>query len=211
MRRSAIATLLGSLAVGCAFAGAQSIQPEAVPLAPGLLSFRGTDAATGIQFVRFIQSPESAAKAPLPESGLHNDPDFMVECTELHDLRTLSFYLVTGSAMDIGFMPPFQPKLTHLLPPKKPSIPLKMTFNGYIHSKPFKRFWEKLPHGNYEYSNPGMRSANLDGPRYFLQYLNSLPVLHLENPNPASSAPGELSFQTTALLQQILRGPLCQP
>lgn len=86
-----------------------------------------------------------------------------------------------------------------------------MTFEGYIRSKPFKRAWEQLPNGNYKYRNPGGDSFNLDGRRYFMQWLNSLPGLRVAQLKPVRGEPAEVFFQTKPLLEVVSLHPLCQP
>jgi len=68
-----------------------------------------------------------------------------------------------------------------------------------------------LPNGNYKYRNPGADSFNLDGPRYFMQWLNSLPGLRVTQLKPEPGKPAEIFFQTKPLLEVVAQNPLCQP
>ncbi|MGC1299705.1 MAG: hypothetical protein WA869_32165 [Alloacidobacterium sp.] len=63
----------------------------------------------------------------------------------------------------------------------------------------------------YRYRNPGGSSFNLDGPRYFMQYLNSLPGFRVVQMKPEQGKPAEVFFATKPLLDVVSRTPLCQP
>lgn len=208
--RTAFTTAFCFLVFASTLTSAQSAPPQPVQLAPGLFRLAGTDAATGIEFIRFFLSAKSAPAVPA-ETGPQHTPDFIVECTQLLDRRTVSFYLTLGAVEEIGFNPPLHAGPKHRSVPKNPSVAFKMTFDGYARSKPFKTFWEKLPDAMYKYRNPSFRSPNLEDPRFFLQYLNSLPDLYIAPAKPLSGELAELSFDTSALLQQVSRAPLCQP
>ncbi len=189
---------------------AQEESPRLVRLAPGLFSLRGSDPGSGTEYVRLLLLADAEANAPT-ESTPQGSPTFTIECTQLHNRRELHFYVNFGGVEDVAFTPPFKPTSTDLFPPVYPTVVFKMTFEGYIHSKPFKRAWEELPNGNYKYRNPGGASFNLDGPRYFLTYLNSLPGFRLAHPKPETGKPAEVFFQTRPLLELVLRDSLCQP
>lgn len=190
---------------------AQTDPPRPVPIGPNLFSLKGTDSASGTEYLRLFLTAEpgagAAAHAPDPQSS----PTFTIECAQSKTKRALSLYVNFGGVEDIAFPPPFKATQGDPFPPRNPSIALTMIFEGYIKSKPFKRSWEVLPNGNERYRNPGIGSANLDDPRFFLQYLNSLPTLHVITPKPEPGKPGELFFHTAALLQETARAPLCQP
>ncbi len=190
---------------------AQDDSPQLVRLASGLFRLHGTDVGSGTEYLRLFLCADSATSASLEEATPRSCPTLVMECTQAHDRRTLSVFVNFGGVEDIRFTPPFKPTSTDLFPPVYPTVVFKMTFEGYIHSKPFKRAWEELPNGNYKYRNPGGASFNLDGPRYFLQYLNSLPGLRVVHPNAEPSKPAEVFFQTRPLLDLVLRDPLCQP
>jgi len=190
---------------------AQDDPPQLVRLALGLFSLHGTDASSGTEYLRLFLAADMEASPSSPEPTPQDSPTFTIECTQLRSRRELHFYVGFGGVKDTAFTPPFKPTQTNLFPPVYPTVVFKMTFEGYIHSKPFKRSWEELPNGNYRYRNPGGASFNLDGPRYFLQYLNSLPGMRVVRPNPEPGKPAEVLFQTRPLLDLVLRDPLCQP
>lgn len=210
MQRSAFIAAFAILFSIATPASAQSGSPEPVKLAPGLFQLHGTDPATGTEYVRFILSAETAGTGSA-QSGPKNSPDFIVECTQLQERRKLSFYLTTGPVQDIGFVPPFRRTPGHRSAPKYPSVVFIMSFDGYTRSKPFKTVWEKLPNGTYWFRNPSFRSPNLQGPNFFLQYMNSLPHLRMAPGKPDEGGAPALSFQTGPLLQQVSHDPLCQP
>lgn len=193
-------------AYGCA----QEDAPQLVRISPGLFSLQGTDAGSGTEYLRLFLVADSVAVASegaTPQSA----PTFVVECTQVHNRRSLSFFVNFGGVEDIVFTPPFKPTPTDLFPPRNPTVLMTMTFEGYMHSKPFKRSWEQLPDGNYKYRNPGSDSSNLDGPRYFMQWLSSLPGLRIVHTKPEPGKPAEVFFQMKALLDLVSRTPLCQP
>lgn len=198
------------LVLVCTLGRAQTAPPQPVQLAPGLFRLQGTDPATGTEFVRFFLASKYAAGVQAGLTPQHT-PDFIVECTQLNDRRKLSFFLAPVPVEDIGFHAPVKGGLRHRPTPKNPTVMFKMTFDGYVRSKPFKTAWEKLPTGMYRYRDPSFRGSNLEDPRFFVQYLNSLPTLEIAPAKPGAGEPAALSFDTSGLLQQIARAPLCQP
>jgi hypothetical protein len=194
--------------------------PQLVRLAAGLFSLHGIDSSSKTEYLRLFLLADGTAKAPdplhpadpsIPEPTPQVSPTFTIECTQLGSRRELHFYVNFGGVEDIAFAPPFMPTSTDLFPPVYPTVVFKMIFEGYIHSKPFKRAWEQLPNGNYRYRNPGGSSFNLDGPRYFMQYLNSLPGFRVVQMKPEQGKPAEVFFATKPLLDVVSRTPLCQP
>lgn len=184
---------------------------QAIGAHPNLFSLHGTHADSGSEYLRLLLTaePGSTVAPSIPDPRV--SPTFTLECTQLKTRRTVSLYANFGGIADLSFPVPFRPTQDNPFPPRNATVPLTMVFEGYIKSKPFKRDWEALPNGNYRYRNPGMGSSNLDDPRFFLQYLNSLPTLHVTIARPDPGKPGELFFHTTALLQEASRSPLCQP
>lgn len=187
---------------------AQDDSSQLARLAPGLFSLHGKDASSGTEYVRLLLLEEANSS---PEATPQGSPTFTIECTQLRNRRELHFYVNFGGVEDVAFAPPFKPTQTELFPPVYPTVAFKMTFEGYIRSKPFKRAWEQLPNGNYKYRNPGGDSFNLDGPRYFMQWLNSLPGLCVAQLKPVRGEPAEVFFQTKPLLEVVSLHPLCQP
>ncbi len=184
---------------------------QPVSIAANLFRLSGTHAASGIEYVRFFTTaqPLSADAAAAPADP-HVVPTFTIECTQLKNKRMLSLYVNFGRVADLSFPEPFHPTDTDLFPPRNPTLPIALIFEGYIKSKPFKRGWEQLPNGNYRYRNPGMGSGNLDDPRFFLDYLHSLPTLHVIALKPEAGKPGELYFHTATLLGAADNAPLCR-
>jgi hypothetical protein len=192
----------------------QDDSSQLVKLAAGMFSLHGVDPRSGTEYVRLFLLAAGVVNAADPTAGEptpQNSPVFTIECTQAHNRRELHFYVNFGGVEDIAFTPPFKPTPTEHFPPRNPTIIFRMTFEGYIHSKPFKRSWEQLPNGNYEYRNPGGYSFNLDGPRYFIQWLNSLPGFRVAQMKPEQGRPAEAFFQTKPLLEAVARNPLCQP
>ena len=89
-----------------------------------------------------------------------------------------------------------------LYPPHYPRVNLKMTFEGYIKSKPFTRSWSVLPSGQLRYRNVGVDSPNMETARWFLRFLSSLPGLRIVHAKPLQGDPGEIFFPTKPLLKQ---------
>jgi hypothetical protein len=179
--------------------------PQPVTVAPNLMRLEGVDAGSGIHYVRlllYLRSAEASTDAP---------PRFTMECTENKGKRDLAWSISFGNVKDIYFTAPFRPTPQERFPPRNPSANLKMTFEGYTKWKPLTRSWEVLPSGELRYRNPGIDSPNLDGPRFFLQYLNSLPGLRIGYARPAPGTPPDLVFQTRPLLNELIKTPACQP
>lgn len=182
-----------------------------VSLSANLFRVDGIHPASRTEYIRLLATAEPlsatvAAVAPDPKVL----PTFTIECTQLKNKRTLSLYVNFGGVADLAFPEPFHPTDTDLFPPRNPTLPIALIFEGYIKSKPFKRGWEQLPNGNYRYRNPGMGSGNLDDPRFFLDYLHSLPTLHVIALKPETGKPAELYFHTVALLAEVDSAALCR-
>jgi hypothetical protein len=179
--------------------------PQPVTVAPNLMRLEGVDTVTGINYVRLLLS------LPTPEGSTEPPPRFTTECTENKGRRSLAWFVSFGGVADVGFTRPFQPTPQEPFPPHNPSTNLKMTFEGYMKWKPYTRSWEVLPSGELRYRNPGLDSPNLDGPRFFLKYLSSLPGLRIGYAKPAPESPPELLFQTRPLLDELNKTPVCRP
>jgi hypothetical protein len=205
MRGGKVLAMVAGVLVTCGIARGQDIAPQPVQIAPGLASLQGTDKGSGVEYLRLLLNAENRGAQAQPA------PVFIVECTQSRGRRSLFLYADFGGIEDIAFTPPFVPTRDDPFPPVNPSVTLEMTFEGYIHSKPFRRVWEQVPNGRYKYRNPGMGSSNMESPRFFLAYLNSLPTLHLVSARPLPGKPRELFFNTAPLLQIVRSHPLCQP
>lgn len=178
--------------------------PQAVAGAPNLLRLEGTDAGTGVHYVRLMLSLSAAAddaKAP---------PRFTVECMEREGRREMSWLVSFGGVSDTAFTPPFRPAPQMPRPRPMPTVNLTMTFEGYMKWRPMTRAWTVLPSGELRYKNPGMKSPNMEAPRVLLTYLNSLPGLRIGYARPLPGGPQEVVFQTRPLLNEMAKTPLCQ-
>ncbi len=188
-----------------------SQQPAALPEPVGenVLRIEGTDQASGIHYLKLIlllQSPEATANGS-PETL----PRFTMECRELAGKRSLHWLLRFDGSPDFRFQAPILATKENPYPTKNPSTNINMRFEGYMRSQEFKRQWEVLPTGELHYRNPGFDSHNLDDPRYFLQWLGSLPNLRIGFAKPAANQAKELVFPMQHLLDQLKKIELCQP
>jgi hypothetical protein len=183
---------------------AAQAQTPAASGAASLARVDGTDAVSGIHYVRLTIALPAAADRTAP-------PHLTMECTEVEGKRDLSWFVAFGRVESAGFVAPFHatPERPHA--PKNPSEKLTMDFEGYTKWKPVTRVWEALPSGELRYRNPGMHSPNLENPRAFLVYLSSLPALRIGYASPRTGGPAEVVFQTRPLLDELAKTPICQP
>lgn len=179
--------------------------PRSEVIAPNLSRLEGVDAGSGIRYVRFI------LYLPPAENSTQSPPHFIMECTEIKGHRDLAWLISFGGVAAVNFIPPFRPTTAEPYPPRNPSVNLSMTFEGYMKWKPYVRSWEVLPSGELRYRNPGFNSPNLDGPRFFLQYLDPLPGLRIGYAKPSGAEPPDLLFQTRTMLGELKKNPTCQP
>jgi hypothetical protein len=178
-------------------------QPEVI--APSLSRLEGVDAGSGIHYVRLILS------LPPAENSTQAPPQFIMECTESKGKRDLAWLVSFGGVAGVNFTPPFRATPVRPYPPHNASANLTMTFEGYMKWKPYVRSWEVLPSGELRYRNPGLGSPNMDGPRFFLPYLNSLPRLRIGYAKRSVGDPPDLLFQTRTMLDELKKNPACQP
>ena len=200
MTRTLVLVLLVNL---CAAQEPSPPQPEVI--APNLSRLEGVDAGSGIHYVRLILSPpplENSSQAP---------PRLIMECTEIKGKRDLAWFVSFGGVVGVDFTPPFRPTQAERFPPRYPSANLTMTFEGYTKWKPYVRSWEVLPTGELRYRNPGLESPNMDAPRFFLPYLNSLPGLRIGYVKRSVRDPPDLLFQTRPMLDELQKNPVCRP
>jgi hypothetical protein len=197
------ALVLALLVSFCAAQEPSLPQPEVI--APNLSRLEGVDAGSGIHYVRLILS------LPPVENSTQAPARFIMECTEVKAKRDLAWLVSFGGIADVNFIPPFRPTEAERFPPRNPSANLRMTFEGYMKWKPYVRSWEVLPSGELRYRNPGLESPNMDGPRFFLPYLNSLPGLRIGYAKPSVGEPAEFLFQTRTMLDELKKNPVCQP
>lgn len=198
--------LLGFLAFSPLLMCQSQGAPESTPIQTTLQRFEVTDPPTGVHSVRFLLSLPSTGDASGSEP-----PRFTIECLDIKGRHEMFWSVSLGGVPDPGFVPPFQPTQSSLFPPQHPSVSLKMTFEGYLKSKPFIRSWSALPSGEFRYRNPGTQSPNMDSTRYFLTFLNSLPGLRIGHVKPAGGDRTEVFFPAQALLDEVKKTPLCSP
>ncbi|MGC1299706.1 MAG: hypothetical protein WA869_32170 [Alloacidobacterium sp.] len=148
MIRSILWVLFFALVFNATPEWAPEDSPQLVRLAAGLFSLQGIDPGSKTEYLRLFLVADGEANTAPPEPMPQGSPTFTIECTQLHGRRELHFYVNFGGVEDIAFTPPFMPTSTDLFPPVYPTVVFKMTFEGYIHLKPFKRAWEQLPNGN---------------------------------------------------------------
>jgi hypothetical protein len=198
--------LLVFLAAGASLRSQEAPSPDVTngPATPTLLRTEGTDAGTGIHWVRLRLSLLSAGDAD-------RAPRFIMECQDLKGKHSLLWFLNFGGFDDPGFIAPFQAKQNDVFGPQYPGVDLKMTFEGYTKMKPFTRSWAVMPNGEYRFRNAGADSPNMDSARHFLPFLNSLPGLRIVHAKPAKGDPGDLFFPTRPLLDELNKTPICAP
>jgi hypothetical protein len=184
----------------------QAQVPE--PAGENLLRLEGTDAESGIHYLKFIllaRSPEA------PDAPNDSVPRFTMECREQHGKRSLHWLVRFDGSADFAFQRPVVATKENPHPVPNPTLNLKMRFEGYMKSQEFKRQWERLPTGELHYRNSGFSSANMDDPRYFLTWLTSLPNLRVGYLKPIPGQTSEVVFPTQPLLDAIKKADLCQP
>jgi len=174
--------------------------------APVLKRVEANDPATGVHWVRLLLSAPGTEADPNAVP-----PRFTVECQERNGKRDLLWLVSFGGVDDPGFTKPFIASQDNLFPPTYPSANLKMSFEGYLKPKPFTRSWSVLPSGELRYRNPGMSSPNMESPRYFMTFLNSLPGLRIGYARAPKGHPAELFFRTQPLLDELRKSPICAP
>ena len=199
------AAIVFAMAAGHALSAQEAAEPQPVAGAQNLLRLEGTDARSGIHYVRlFLSLPKTDAETKA-------SPRFTVECTEVRGKHQMSWFMNFGGVDGFAFEPPFHPTQTDLFPPRYPSANLKMVFEGYTKSKPFVRAWAELPSGELRYRNPGLDSPNMESPQHWMQFLIALPGLRIGYAKPINGSPTELLFPTQPLLEELRKTPICAP
>ena len=173
---------------------------------PVLQRQEATDSVSGIHYVRLLLSLRTNGDAVQTAQ-----PRFTVQCQDLKGKHEMLWFLSFGGVEDPGFEPPFRPTRTDQFPPQYPNFNLKMTFEGYIKSKPFTRSWSLLPSGELRYRNSGVDSPNMEPARGFLRFLSSLPGLRVVRPKPLKGDPVEIFFPTQLLLDELNKTSICSP
>jgi hypothetical protein len=195
------ALLILAPAIPCPAQSAPPAAPTPAPSAPVASSSsssssvqrtEGTDPATGLAWVRF-----TVTSTALPNSD--TAPILSIECSAPpnSNRRSLDIFYDSAGNPTRGFHSPAH--LSSSAVPN-PDVRVIMDFPSY---KPFKRIWEVLPTGEYHLRPPG-NNPNMEDPRFFVLYMNTVRTLRLTVPG---SAP--VNFSTGALAQQVLATPLC--
>jgi hypothetical protein len=150
-------------------------------------------------------SSPSGSAAPSPSTVV---PTLVAQCTRKPSGK-LAFELLAnfGGVSDLAYYPPWtRTNSGDLFPPRLEKPAITMEFLGYTHVKPVKRQWEALlqPVGQYRYNPPSAGSSNMEDSTFYLRFLVALPTLRLTLGDKAAE------FNTTALLDQIRKEPLCK-
>jgi hypothetical protein len=192
------------LLLSCGIVAAQEASaPQPAPAVSQVKRVEGVDATSGIHYLRLSVTAS-------PASGAAQDPPRLtMECRDKNGKHELLWYLSFGGISEQGFEPPFHATDTELFPPHLPRQKLTMFFEGYMQSKPFVRTWLVEFSGELRYCNPGIDCPNMEGPQYFLTFLNALPGLRIRGANPSSGSQQELVFQTRPLLDNLKASPAC--
>ena len=180
-------------------------QPQTSTNATGIDRLSGQEPTSHIQYVRLILAGSLHTPADIPAPT--PPPTLIAQCTLRPNGRSyFELFADFGGVTDQAFYPPWTPTSQQdLFPPRTQKAILTMDFIGYTHVKPVRRQWEipvQTP-GQYRYNPPGPGSSNLEEITYYLRYLLALPTLRLTlNSN-------SVDFQTTPLLNEIRKEPLC--
>jgi len=185
----------------------QTRQPEAA--GENLLRLEGTDHGSGIHYQKLILLLNSPDTADSATPG--TQPRFTMECREKAGKRSLHWLVRFEGSPDFSFQPPDEATSADPMRKPNPTVTLKMRFEGYMRSEEFKRQWERLPTGELHYRNSGFGSANLDGPRHFMQWLTGLPNLRIGYAKPTPGQSKELVFPTQPMLALMKSSNFCEP
>jgi hypothetical protein len=226
-----------TIVVAVAPAHLGAAQSQLTALSPGLNRLSGIDQSSRIEYVRLFldgillppsggafatltvrSDSEPSSAAPLAVSSSPSGsaaaspstivPTLVAQCTRKPSGK-LAFELLSnfGGVSDLTYYPPWTPaNSSDLFPPRLEKPAITMEFLGYTHVKPVKRQWEALlqPVGQYRYNPPSAGSSNMEDSTYYLRFLVALPTLRLTLVGKA------VEFNTTALLDQIRKEPLCK-
>lgn len=180
--------------------------PQPAPAKPLLQRIEAIDPASQIHYVRLLLSLPPAAQA-----NSTPPPRFTIQCEDIKGKHQMQWFLSFGNVAYPSYEPPFQSSPAHLYPPHYPAVNLKMTFEGYIKSKPFIRSWSVMPTGELRYRNSGSDGPNMEPAQWYLNFLNSLPGLRVAYAKPSTGDPAEIFFPTQPLLDELNKIPLCTP
>jgi hypothetical protein len=199
-----------ALALFVALATANAQTPDAAPAAApsdpnAPVRLEGTDPGSGIHWVRIAVNATSPAAAPA-QAG-----HFILECRETRGKREVDWYVSFGFIPVQSFDPPFKATKDNPFPPSNPIVKLKMSFEGYMKTKPFTRAWEGLPSGEYRYCNSSMGCSNLDQARFYMSYVNALPTLRISFAKKSDGDAPEQVFNLDGLVHEANKTPICAP
>ena len=185
--------LLSTLALAAAFAQDKPADP---------LRISGVDAGSKIQYT--LLSVEGTALGPVQPAS---PPRLTAQCTK-DSAGKLHFELLAdeGGAPPLKYFAPWKPTKDDIYAPRLVGVTVTMEYLGYVKEKPQKRQWDRLDQMRevLMYSPPGLGSHNLEDVRYPLQYMRSLPRLHLAIPGRPV-----LEFETLAWQAKVRAEPLC--
>jgi hypothetical protein len=192
--------------IGMCGAAARPQQPAVVAAGgamagPKVLRVEGVDAESGIQYVLLTVLGSATADGKAP-------PRLTLACSESGGKRELGWLVTFGGVEPTGFTPPARAIPGRPKPKKNPDVKLTMDFEGW---KDLTRIWEVLPSGELRYRNPGLHSPNMESPRVFAMYLNSLPELRIGYASGTGSGTAEEVFATRPLIDEMAKTPACQP
>ncbi len=196
---------LAALLISTSFLIAQSTM-----IAPGLVRLAGEESYSKITYVRFaldgrLLDEHLASAVSDPDVA---PPRLTAQCTR-SPAGKLAFELLAnfGGVDDMAYYPPWDHlRDGGLFPPQLDKVGVTMEFLGYTHVKPVKRQWEVLlqPVGQLRYNRPSSGSGNMEDSTYYLRFLLALPTLRLHYAGKVAE------FQTSALLDQIRKEPICK-
>ena len=171
---------------------------------------QGTDPTANIQYV-LLTLPGKLIGPATPETT----PTLTAQCTQTPDGKQ-HFELLASLGpppATLTYIPPWRPTRDEQFEPATPRLTVSMEFLGYVKEKPVKRQWKQiagLP-GEVVYNPPGQNSSNLEPITFYLQYMRSLPTLHLTALNsPDSATRSTAEFLTQPWQTAIHTEPLCR-
>ena len=165
-------------------------------------AFVGIDAGSGIHYA--MLSVEGKSLGPAQPA---TPPRLTAQCTK-DAAGKLRFELLVdeGGAPPLEYIPPFKSTSDTPFAPPVEAVIVTMEYLGYVKEKPVKRQWDRV-HGlssEFKYATPAMTSKNLEEVTRCLQYLRSLPRLHLAFPGRPL-----LEFETATWQARVHAEPLC--
>lgn len=184
---------------------AASAQSAITPVAPNLARFDGLEPNQQITYTRFFLNANAASANSSNQVDLTR-PVLTAECfLDAKGKPGFVIYIAFAGLPDPAlYLPDLHPK-DGSSPPTRRFTNLSLQFVGYAKSKVFKRQFELMqqPAGQLRYNPPGFSSSNLEEFAYFMQFLRSLPTLHVTDGTHTAD------FNGVPLLTHIHEAPLC--